>query len=111
MRPLQAHRDEQEEDVTEKQFQSQVIALARLHRWVVYHTHDSRRSAAGFPDLLCLHPTRGILVAELKRVGKQPTAAQRAWLRSFETAGVPAYVWTEECWDEIETVLGVKVAA
>jgi hypothetical protein len=37
---------------TEKQFMAQVIQLARLRKWLVYHTHDARRSVAGFPDLV-----------------------------------------------------------
>ncbi len=40
--------------MTEADFQGQVVELAQLHRWHVYHTFDSRRSHAGFPDLLLL---------------------------------------------------------
>ena len=36
----------------ESDFQRAVIEMARLHGWLVYHTHDSRRSAPGFPDLV-----------------------------------------------------------
>ena len=37
--------------MTEKQFMAQVVELAKLKGWLVYHTYDSRRSEPGFPDL------------------------------------------------------------
>ena len=37
---------------TEDQWQSAVIEYARLMGWLVYHTHDSRHSEKGFPDLV-----------------------------------------------------------
>src|SRR5688572_19177552 len=37
---------------TERAFQAQVVKYARLMGWTAYHTHDSRRSQAGFPDLV-----------------------------------------------------------
>ena len=49
--------------LTEKAFLGMVLKLARLHRWLCYHTHDSRRSAAGFPDLILLHPEMGVMLA------------------------------------------------
>lgn len=42
-----------------------VVDAARLNGWLVYHTHDSRRSAEGFPDLVMLRLSR-MVVAELK---------------------------------------------
>ena len=35
--------------VPEKAFQQAVLDYARLMGWMVYHSHDSRHSAAGFP--------------------------------------------------------------
>ncbi len=40
------------EKLYEKPFQAQVVELARLSGWLTYHTHDSRRSQSGFPDLV-----------------------------------------------------------
>jgi hypothetical protein len=36
--------------ISEKDFQETVLTLARLRGWKCYHTHDSRRSEAGFPE-------------------------------------------------------------
>lgn len=42
--------------ISEKEFQAQVLDLARLTGWLCYHPHDSRRSAPGFPDLVLVRP-------------------------------------------------------
>lgn len=68
--------------ITEKQFMGQVIQLAKLFGWLIYHTHDSRRSVAGFPDLILLRGGR-LLVVELKVGKNRATADQQAWLREF----------------------------
>ena len=49
---------------TEKQFQQSVVEVARTLKWRVYHTHDSRRSAAGFPDLVLTRGGHRILLTE-----------------------------------------------
>ncbi|MCC6312227.1 MAG: hypothetical protein IT345_15125, partial [Trueperaceae bacterium] len=51
--------------VGERDFQALVVQLARLRGWRVYHTFDSRRSPAGFPDLVLARPPR-LVIAELK---------------------------------------------
>ena len=51
-----------------------------------YHTHDSRRSEAGFGDLLAINPREGILwVAELKGLKTPTTPAQLAWVDAWRT--------------------------
>jgi hypothetical protein len=42
--------------ISEKEFQAQVLGLARLSGLLCYHTHDSRRSKPGVPDLVLARP-------------------------------------------------------
>ena len=89
---------------TEKQFQAMVIRLARLCGWEVYHTHDSRRSAHGWPDLvLCRPPV--ILFAELKTDVGTTKPSQERWLEMLRACGLDARLWRPADWDEIEAVL------
>jgi len=67
--------------VSEKQFQSQVLQLAKLSGWLTYHTHDSRRSQAGFPDLVLVRPP-AIVFAELKTEAGKLRPEQAAWLEA-----------------------------
>jgi len=94
------------EYATEKEFQAAVIALAKRHGFACYHTHDSRRSEAGFPDLVLLRGDVGI-VAELKRSAKErPTAAQETWLEAWRAVRrVEVRLWTPELWTEIERLI------
>lgn len=89
---------------SEKEFLAQVVALARLRGWFTYHTHDSRRSTAGFPDLILCRRER-IIAAELKVGNRQPTPEQEAWLVALWIAGVQAEVWRPSAWPEIEAAL------
>lgn len=84
-----------------------MTALAKLRGWVWYHTHDSRRSPAGFPDLVLVRGRR-LVFAELKREGEKPTAEQQRWLDALAATGaVEAYLWRPSDWEEIEQTLGV----
>ena len=59
----------------EKHFQQKVITVAHYYGWLVQHTRavnsDGRwmtpiSGDAGFVDLVLVHPTRGLIFAELK---------------------------------------------
>lgn len=90
----------------ERDFQRSVTDLARVTHWLTYHTHDSRRSAAGFPDLTLVRGDR-LVFAELKRAGQNPTEAQREWLEALgRVERVEAHLWRPGDWEEIERVLG-----
>ena len=95
---------ERDARLTEKDFQGIVVDLAKLHRWLVFHTHDSRRSAPGFPDLTMVR--RGKLIfAELK-TEKGPTSIdQKRWLVELQMAHPHVYLWRPSDWREIEEVL------
>ena len=83
--------------LTEKRFQQQVLELARLCGWAAYHTHDSRRSSAGFPDLVLTRRPR-VIFAELKSDRGAPSPAQRAWIDELRACGQEAYIWRPEHW-------------
>ena len=91
--------------LSERDFQRQVVELAELMRWRVYHTYDSRRSSPGFPDLVLVRAPR-VILAELKRQRGRVTAAQREWADEFgQCPGVEYYLWRPGDWDEIERLL------
>ena len=106
-----------EPGMSEAEFMAEVVALAKRHKWLCYHTRDSRRSEKGFPDLVLVkagadgappgHPLAGrVVVAELKAEGGKATAAQLSWLEGFRSAGTPAYLWKPSDLPEIESLLG-----
>ena len=107
----------------EAMFQAKVLAFARLRGWLCYHTFDSRRSTAGFPDLVMVRKDR-LVFAELKRSpSHRPTDDQVQWLRALAVveghtrglrhsithpSAVEVYLWddqTDEGWREIEEAL------
>ena len=99
-------------DGTEARFLAQVVCLAgQLGYTLAYHTHDSRRSVEGFPDLVLVRPPAGgggrgrVVFAELKVGRARPTVAQEAWLEGLRLAGQEAYVWWPEQEAEIVEVL------
>lgn len=93
------------EMTSEADFQAQVIAWAKAHGWTVYHTHDSRRSQPGFPDLVMFKGEQ-LIFAELKTMKGKLSAAQSEWLMGLQgTRTTDCYVWRPIDWDEIEAVL------
>jgi hypothetical protein len=83
--------------MTEKQLQQAVLDLARHLGYRAYHTFDSRRSDAGFPDLVL---ARGdwLLFVELKRDGKHPTEHQERWLQALDDTAALVFVWRPVDW-------------
>lgn len=71
----------------EDALQGAIEELARRLGWLVYHTHDSRRSAAGFPDLVMVRRGR-LIFAELKSMRGKVSAAQYIWLEELRAATV-----------------------
>ena len=91
--------------VSEKAFMSAVVDLARLTGWLCYHTFDSRRSEAGFPDLVLARGGRLVFV-ELKTEQGRVTDAQSEWLEALALCpGVEVHVWRPGDWDAIERTL------
>lgn len=96
--------------VTEKQWQEQIRGLLKLQGYRCYHTHDSRRSEPGYPDIVAINPrTRDIFVAELKTERGIATPRQIEWLNWFELADICAYIWRPSMIDEIVARVSTKV--
>ena len=100
--------------ISERDFQAQVLSLAKLHGWTAVHFRPARTSngwrtpiqgdGKGFPDLiLCRGPH--LLFVELKTDRGKPTAEQTAWLNRLRAAGQTACVWRPRDWLLIERIL------
>ncbi len=84
--------------IAEKDFQKGVVRLARQLGYSVFHPFLSIRSDPGFPDLVLIRPADGrysgrVIFCELKRVGKEPTEKQQAWLDVLAAAGAEVHLW------------------
>lgn len=77
--------------MTEREWQSQVVSLAKRLGWLVYHTYDSRRSEPGWPDLALVRER--FILAELKAEKGRISAAQQRWIDALLAAGVETYIW------------------
>jgi hypothetical protein len=92
---------------TEKQFQKQVIALARTLGWWTMHHYDSRRSTPGWPDLVLIRDHQALFV-ELKAEKGRLSADQENVINMLLGAGLNAQVWRPRHWADgtIHTTLG-----
>ncbi len=89
--------------VLEKDWQAQVVEVARTLGWRVFHPYDSRRSAHGWPDLsLCRDR---LILLELKRERTKLSEPQKDWLRALLDAGAEAYVARPSDLDALALIL------
>lgn len=102
--------------MSERELQDLVLDAARHLGWRAYHTHDSRRSEPGFPDLVLVHRRgRRVLWRELKAQRGVLTRAQAGWLDDLVAVGADARVWRPADWlagtiaDELTARGGVVV--
>ena len=93
--------------MTEAEFQKEVVGLATMLGWKVYHSYDSRRSTGkGFPDLVMVKPPR-LLFIELKTETGKIKPEQFAWGRALSLCpGVEYAVWRPSQMTEIDRILG-----
>jgi len=92
----------------EKDLRENVIEMARWLQWLVYFTHRSDHSPAGFPDLVLLGPRATILYIELKRDDRaRLRPEQQVWSERLLAAGQDWRKWTWTSWTsgEIERTL------
>ncbi len=93
--------------MTERVFMQSIIDLAKREGWRHYHTHDSRRSPSGFPDLVLVKPPR-IIAAEVKTETGQVTADQQNWLDDLGLTPVETFIWRPSYWAGIVAALKGK---
>ena len=71
-------------------------------RW--HHETDSRRTRAGFPDLVIVGKG-GIYFLELKSQKGKISPDQKAWIYDLHQAGVQASVARPSDWERLQDVL------
>ena len=84
-------------NLTEADLQAAIADLAAVLGWRSYHTFDSRRSNAGFPDL-CLWRDHRLIFAELKSAKGKLTPEQEATLDSLMLTAGELHVWRPKDW-------------
>jgi hypothetical protein len=77
--------------MTEAELQAAVKKLCAHFAIRYYHTHDSRRSDPGFPDVVAVGA--GLVFAELKSQRGQLAPEQRQWAAALRKAGQAWYLW------------------
>jgi len=102
--------------VSEKIFQDQVIKLARMQQWLVFHASPSspragvwRSDGNGFPDLVLVStsiPSRGVIFCELKAAEGKLSAEQEKYARCLVNAGIEYHLWRPRDLDAIAARLG-----
>jgi hypothetical protein len=85
-----------EATLSERDLQTNILSLAAALGWLCYHTHDSRRSAAGFPDLVLVKGDR-LIFAELKSARGKLSKAQSDWFVALGRVA-QVYVWRPSDW-------------
>lgn len=94
---------------TEAQWQAVVRNVAARYGWLSYHTHDSRRSDAGFPDLVLVHEQQQrVLFVELKTDKGAVRPAQWLWIGALHWAAKEVGLWRPRDIDEVVAVLGPR---
>ena len=93
--------------MTEAEFQQQIIDTARLLGWRCYHTFDSRRSEAGFPDLVLVRDR--VVHLEVKSETGRLSPEQADWIAAINAAGGTALVVRPSMWEEIVASLKRRV--
>lgn len=90
----------------ERTLQSAVMDLAHLLKWRTYHTYDSRRSNAGFPDIVAVRGSRTVFI-ELKSDKGILSPEQADWGAALLAAGQEWYEFRPQHWHDgtVERVL------
>lgn len=108
---------------SEAHLQARALTAAEQLGWTSYHTHDSRRSAKGFPDAVLVRRERLVFAefkveaeqrrATLRDIATRPewlrsrgiTNEQARWLEALARTAAEVYVWRPSDWDAMLEVL------
>lgn len=101
--------------IPEKDFQRQVLALAKLRGWRTAHFRPAQKASGewrtpvsgdgkGFPDTILIRGSR-LAIAELKSESGRVATEQRAWLDAWRATGAEVYVWRPSDFAIIEEAL------
>jgi glycine/D-amino acid oxidase-like deaminating enzyme len=96
--------------LTEADWQELVVQYARLQGWWAFHPYDSRKSQAGWPDLVLLRPPE-LVIVELKSQRGKVTQEQERVLAMLAECGVEAHLWRPADESEVFARLGPRKAA
>lgn len=100
-------------EITEHEWQKNVIDLAHLFGWKVAHFRPAQTTkgwrtpvaadGAGWPDLVLVRDR--IVAAELKREGGKVAPAQQEWLDALQAAGAETHVWRPSDLEQVAETL------
>ena len=100
-------------EVNEALFQDQVVRLAKMQGWLVFHASPKmvrpgvwRSDGRGFPDLVLVHRTRGIVFAELKTDSGKLSEHQVEWAATILSGGGEHHIWRPTDLSKIAKRLG-----
>lgn len=86
---------------SEAAFQQQITNLATWYGFTLqYHTHDSRRSNPGWPDLVLCRPPE-VLFIEVKTAKGRIRPEQQEWVDSLVACGLEAMIIRPADFDQI----------
>jgi len=102
----------------ERAYTAWALKQARSRGWLGGHLSNMRvvrrkvgvfavpdKDAAGFPDLVLVHPTYGVLWIELKMPGRKLDVEQVRWLKALRAAGERVFVFYPLQQDELVALL------
>jgi hypothetical protein len=102
-------------DITEAEFQGQVVELATMLGWSWAHFRPAKTSrgwrvpvsgplGAGWPDLVLVRDER-LIFAELKRSTSNRPSPDQVMVLTLLAGAAETYVWTPADFEDIATVL------